>query len=107
MSSTETDQAAEDPTYEELQQRAKASRHVPGDSHDAVIVCDRLVRIFGRDTVEVQALQGLDLSVTKGDLVALVGASGSGKSTLLNILAGLDAPTAGSASPSTATTCCR
>uniref|UniRef100_A0AAU2K0B4 ABC transporter ATP-binding protein n=1 Tax=Streptomyces sp. NBC_00049 TaxID=2903617 RepID=A0AAU2K0B4_9ACTN len=61
------------------------------------IVCDRLVRIFSTDGVEVQALQGLELTVAQGDLVALVGASGSGKSTLLNILAGLDVPTAGTA----------
>jgi ABC-type lipoprotein export system ATPase subunit len=47
--------------------------------------------------VEVQALQGLDLLVREGELMALVGASGSGKSTLMNILAGLDTPTAGAA----------
>ncbi|UQX04831.1 ABC transporter ATP-binding protein [Streptomyces sp. RerS4] len=64
---------------------------------DAAIVCDRLVRIFSTAGVEVQALQGLELTVARGDLVALVGASGSGKSTLLNILAGLDVPTAGRA----------
>ena len=44
----------------------------------------------------MQALQGLDLIVERGELTALVGASGSGKSTLVNILAGLDTPTAGS-----------
>nr|WP_307854037.1 ATP-binding cassette domain-containing protein [Streptomyces sp. RG38] len=47
--------------------------------------------------MEVQALQGLDLLVREGELMALVGASGSGKSTLMNILAGLDTPTAGAA----------
>jgi ABC-type lipoprotein export system ATPase subunit len=62
----------------------------------ALIVCDRLVRIYLAEGIEVQALQGLDLVVSSGELTALVGASGSGKSTLMNILAGLDAPTAGS-----------
>src|SRR5580693_7907354 len=61
----------------------------------ALIVCDRLVRIYTAEGIEVQALQGLDLVVASGELTALVGASGSGKSTLMNILAGLDTPTAG------------
>lgn len=61
------------------------------------IVCEGLVRIFAVADIEVQALQGLDLVVDQGELVALVGASGSGKSTLLSILSALDAPTAGSA----------
>src|SRR5579875_2600053 len=62
---------------------------------DALVACDRLVRIYATDGIEVQALQGLDLLVGRGELTAVVGASGSGKSTLMNILAGLDAPTAG------------
>lgn len=62
---------------------------------DTHIRCETLVRIFTTANVEVQALQGLDLHVTEGEMVALVGASGSGKSTLLNILCGLDEPTTG------------
>ena len=61
----------------------------------SLIECEGLVRIFRTADVEVQALQGLDLHLAAGDLVAVVGASGSGKSTLLNILSGLDAPSAG------------
>ncbi len=64
--------------------------------HDALVVCDNLVRIFQSGSVEVQALQGLDLLVDDGEMIAVVGASGSGKSTLLAVLSGLDAPTAGS-----------
>jgi len=64
---------------------------------DALIVCDNLVRIYQTGSVEVQALQGLDLLVADGEMVAVVGASGSGKSTLLSILAGADPPTAGRA----------
>ncbi|MBN9607528.1 MAG: ABC transporter ATP-binding protein [Actinomycetales bacterium] len=61
------------------------------------IECDGLVRVFIERGIEVQALQGLELRVRRGEMVALVGASGSGKSTLLRILAGLDVPTAGRA----------
>ncbi|MEU8817627.1 ABC transporter ATP-binding protein [Actinoplanes sp. NPDC048796] len=63
----------------------------------ALITCESLVRIYQSGPIEVQALQGLDLVVDKGEMVAVVGASGSGKSTLLSILAGIDAPTAGHA----------
>lgn len=62
---------------------------------DVEILCDNLVRIFKGDGIEVVALQGLDLFVRRGELLAVVGASGSGKSTLLNILSGLDIPSAG------------
>ncbi|MFF3257481.1 ATP-binding cassette domain-containing protein, partial [Actinacidiphila glaucinigra] len=85
-------------TLADLERRVTESREQPAYGHDALIVCDRLVRIFTAQGVEVQALQGLDLLVRQGELMALVGASGSGKSTLLNILAGLDTPTAGAAS---------
>ncbi|MFI7384703.1 ABC transporter ATP-binding protein [Streptomyces sp. NPDC049813] len=85
------------PTLAELEARASAHRDRPAYGHDALISCDRLVRVFTTDGVEVQALQGLDLLVREGELMALVGASGSGKSTLMNILAGLDEPTAGAA----------
>jgi ABC-type lipoprotein export system ATPase subunit len=64
---------------------------------DGMIVCDRLVRIYSGEGIEVQALQGLDLLIAKRELTALIGAAGSGKSTLVNILAGLDTPTAGAA----------
>lgn len=60
------------------------------------IFCDNLVKIYKIADLEVVALQGLDLEVAKGEIMALVGASGSGKSTLLNLLGGLDEPSAGS-----------
>ncbi|MFF0217671.1 ABC transporter ATP-binding protein [Streptomyces vinaceus] len=88
---------SDQPTYEELRHRAAAAAEPRTPTADAAIAVDRLVRIFSTEGIEVQALQGLELTVAQGDLVALVGASGSGKSTLLNILAGLDVPTAGSA----------
>ena len=75
---------------------AEASRQHRDFGAGSLIVCDRLVRIYVAAGIEVQALQGLDLLVAEGEIVALVGASGSGKSTLMNILAGLDTPTAGS-----------
>lgn len=59
------------------------------------IECENLVKIYKIADLEVVALQGLDLTVRGGEMMALIGPSGSGKSTLMNILGGLDTPTAG------------
>ena len=62
---------------------------------EPLVLCDNLVKIYKVADLEVVALQGLDLEVIAGEIMAIVGASGSGKSTLLNILSGLDLPSAG------------
>ncbi|MCF2942148.1 ABC transporter ATP-binding protein [Paenibacillus tarimensis] len=60
-----------------------------------MIDCEGLVKIYKTDDLEVVALQGLNLTVQRGEMMAIIGNSGSGKSTLLNILGGLDRPSAG------------
>ncbi|MNK42999.1 Lipoprotein-releasing system ATP-binding protein LolD [compost metagenome] len=60
-----------------------------------MIHCEGLVKIFKTKDIEVVALQGLNLTVEDGEMMAIIGNSGSGKSTLLNILGGLDHPSAG------------
>ncbi|WP_166243893.1 ABC transporter ATP-binding protein [Paenibacillus turpanensis] len=60
-----------------------------------MIHCEELVKIFKTDEIEVVALRGLNLTVNKGEMMAIIGSSGSGKSTLLNMLGGLDRPSAG------------
>lgn len=62
---------------------------------ETFVVCHNLVKIYKVADLEVVALQGLDLQVRQGEMMALVGASGSGKSTLLNVIGGLDVPNAG------------
>ncbi|HEU5438277.1 MAG TPA: ATP-binding cassette domain-containing protein [Ktedonobacterales bacterium] len=62
---------------------------------DVLVEAHGLVKIYKTADLEVVALQGLDLLVPRGEMLALVGPSGAGKSTLLNILGGLDAPSAG------------
>ena len=54
-----------------------------------------ITRVYGKDSAEVRALDGVDLTITEGEFVAIVGQSGSGKSTLMNLLGCLDRPTAG------------
>ncbi len=62
---------------------------------DVIILCDELVKIYMSDGLKVMALQGLDLEVRRGEMLAIIGKSGSGKSTLLNMIGGLENPTAG------------
>lgn len=60
-----------------------------------MIECENLVKIYKTADTEVLALQGLELTVEEGELMAIIGNSGSGKSTFLNMIGGLDRPSAG------------
>lgn len=60
-----------------------------------LLQCTDLKKIYGTGDTAVCALNGIDLTVSRGEFVAVVGASGSGKSTLLHLMAGVDKPTAG------------
>lgn len=62
---------------------------------EVIIQADNLVKIYKSTDIEVVALQGLDLTVKQGEMMAIIGSSGSGKSTFLNMLGGLDRPSAG------------
>ena len=85
----------------ELKHVNKAASGSPGAveelevPEDVMIECDGLVKINKTKDIEELALQGLDLTVKRGELMAIIGNSGSGKSTFLNMIGGLDRPSAG------------
>ncbi len=66
-----------------------------GDDRMEILKCEGVKKVYGSGSNQVVALNGIDLSVSKGEFVAIMGASGSGKSTLLHILGSVDKPTEG------------
>jgi len=64
-------------------------------TNEPMILCENLVKIYKTKDIEVLALQGLEVQIDKGELMAIIGNSGSGKSTFLNMIGGLDRPSAG------------
>jgi putative ABC transport system ATP-binding protein len=68
----------------------------PNGNSSALISVRGLTKTYRRGSEEVHVLQGVDLTIDKGEFVAFMGPSGSGKTTLLNLIGGLDLPTTGS-----------
>ena len=66
------------------------------DSGQPLIVFRGVTKIYGAGDAEVAALRGIDMSISRGEFVSIMGPSGSGKSTAMNILGCLDSPTSGS-----------
>ena len=63
-----------------------------------ILQCHNLFKTYNDGAIDTQVLNGVSLSLTKGELVSIVGSSGSGKSTLLHILGALDTPSSGNIS---------
>ena len=60
-----------------------------------ILRTEHLVKVYGKDSQRIIAVNDVSLTVEKGEFVAVVGSSGSGKSTLLHMIGGVDRPTSG------------
>ena len=68
----------------------------PDAARSAILEASAVVKVFrGGDGGEVRVLEGVDFAVSRGEMVAIIGASGAGKSTLLHVLGALERPTSG------------
>ena len=71
------------------------SRHDGGTGESGLVVVDDVHKFFRRGAEQIDVLHGLDLTIDRGEFLALMGPSGSGKTTLLNLIGGLDRPSSG------------
>jgi putative ABC transport system ATP-binding protein len=78
-----------------MTEAATTNPPAPAGNAEVVVSARDLTRRYGEGDTAVDALRGVSLNVTRGQLTAVMGPSGSGKSTLMHILAGLDRPTTG------------
>ena len=67
----------------------------PGSANAPVLACEQVVRSYPMGSAIVQAVRGIDLTITRGEFAAITGPSGCGKSTLLHLLGAVDIPTTG------------
>src|SRR5262245_19573977 len=75
--------------------RQESDVRAPQSRAEAIVSCSGVSKVFGKGSSEVLALRGIDLSIYRGEFLAIMGPSGCGKSTLLHVLSGIEPPTAG------------
>ncbi|MEY4956307.1 MAG: hypothetical protein RL409_564 [Gemmatimonadota bacterium] len=79
----------------DVTEHREGSRIGPSSANTPVLACEQVVRSYPMGSAIVQAVRGIDLTITRGEFAAITGPSGCGKSTLLHLLGAVDVPTTG------------